>query len=101
MPKRPHNLIEIPSDPKMSSSSAKEAKRSMAQASLNQENEFHKFPLLNSFPSLPFALNVQEMRLFEAILELCKERQLTTTVRAAGGWVRDKVEPFFAGFVFF
>ena len=32
-----------------------------------------------------------EQKLFDTLLTICKENNLKTTMRVAGGWVRDKV----------
>ena len=36
-------------------------------------------------------LNEYESKLFKKLLEIVKEKNLGTTLRVAGGWVRDKV----------
>ena len=52
--------------------------------------------LLNPFttmePSTPkISLNAYESQLFKDLLHIVNEKKLGTTLRVAGGWVRDKV----------
>jgi tRNA nucleotidyltransferase/poly(A) polymerase len=49
------------------------------------------FPHLDALPAPPFPLTLNERRLFETILATCAHQRLRTTVRCAGGWVRDKL----------
>jgi hypothetical protein len=46
---------------------------------------------LEALPAPPFPLTTAEKQMFETILAMVKHLNLKTTVRAAGGWVRDKV----------
>jgi hypothetical protein len=39
-------------------------------------------------------LNEQEKLIFKTLMELVEEHDLKTTLRVAGGWVRDKVKNF-------
>jgi tRNA nucleotidyltransferase (CCA-adding enzyme) len=41
-----------------------------------------------------FTLSHTEQRLFDLLMDICKTHNLTTTLRVAGGWVRDKVRRF-------
>jgi tRNA nucleotidyltransferase/poly(A) polymerase len=36
-------------------------------------------------------LSEQEQKIFKTLMEVVEEHQLKTTLRVAGGWVRDKV----------
>ena len=36
-------------------------------------------------------LNPKEVEIFDTLLQIAKESNLKTTLRVAGGWVRDKV----------
>jgi hypothetical protein len=36
-------------------------------------------------------LSEQEQKIFKTLMEVIEEHQLKTTLRVAGGWVRDKV----------
>jgi len=36
-------------------------------------------------------INKQEQKLFETLMQVVRQNNLNTTLRVAGGWVRDKV----------
>ena len=40
------------------------------------------------------AVTPQEQKLFDTLMTIVKENNLKTTLRVAGGWVRDKVSKF-------
>ncbi len=41
------------------------------------------------------SLNEQEQKIFKTLMQVIEENQLKTTLRVAGGWVRDKVRSKF------
>ena len=43
------------------------------------------------FTKHKISLTEKEQKLFETLLAIIKEKGLKTTLRCAGGWVRDKV----------
>ena len=40
-------------------------------------------------------LNEDERKIFALLKECCQTRNLDVTLRVAGGWVRDKVNPLY------
>lgn len=40
-------------------------------------------------------LNDQEKKIFQTLMEVVEENKLKTTLRVAGGWVRDKVSDLY------
>ena len=66
-------------------SSRKAAQVQMAYAVFTSERE----PVIHT--DLPITLTDTEERIFTAVEECLKFHKLSTVVRVAGGWVRDKI----------
>ena len=45
----------------------------------------------NDSTEMKIVVTPAEQKLFDTLLTICKENNLKTTLRVAGGWVRDKV----------
>ena len=60
-------------------------------ASQSQSNQHARNASSTSSSSASIELTEDESKLFKTLLEVCRARELKTTLRAAGGWVRDKL----------